>query len=90
MPKERRVHTRTPWVSNINFNYQLMDSVEGPEPKRPLQGQTVDISSDGLCITTTELLPPGAVLTFGTTKLVGVVRWGTPYNKDYKIGIKLV
>jgi hypothetical protein len=90
MHKERREQLRTPWVSSINFDYQLMDRIEGPEPRQPLQGRTVDISSDGLCITTTELLPPGAVLTIDTMKLVGVVRWGSPYNKDYKIGIKLV
>jgi hypothetical protein len=90
MPKERRANPRTPSVSSISFSYQLMDNVEGPETKRPLQGETVNVSSDGLCITTTELLPPGAVLTFGATKLVGVVRWGIPHDGKYKIGIKLV
>ena len=90
MLKERRVNPRTPWGRSVNFNYQLMDNVEGPELKQPLHGRTVDISADGLCITTTELLPPGAVLTFGATRFVGVVRWDSPYNKDYKIGIKLV
>ena len=90
MPKERRASPRSLWDSSISFNYQLMDNVEGPETKRPLQGQTVNISQDGLCITTTELLPPGAVLTFGAAKLVGVVRWGIPDDTNYKIGIKLV
>ena len=88
MHDERREHPRTPWVSNIR--YEGRNSAEDVEPKIFLQGQTVDISAGGICITTTELLPPGAVLTFGTTKLVGVVRWGIPHNNEYKIGIKLV
>jgi hypothetical protein len=84
MNDERRQHQRKQWPSSINF--QIKENAKaGPA----LKAETVDMSAGGICITTNQLLPPGTVLNFGTTRLVGIVRWSTPSDKDYKIGIEL-
>lgn len=85
MDDERRHHQRKPWPLNINL--QIGDDGQvGPD----LQAETVDLSAGGICIITSQVLPPGTILNFGNTRLKGVVRWSTPFDKEYKIGVELI
>lgn len=85
MSDKQRLHQRTPWPVNIKL--QIGDNNQlGPD----LQAETIDVSAGGICIITNQQLETGTVLNFGTTQLKGVVRWSTPVDKDFKVGIELI
>lgn len=85
MSDKQRQHERKPWPLNIKL--QIGDNNQlGPD----LQAETVDMSAGGICIITNQQLKIGTILNFGATRLKGVVRWSTPVDKDFKVGIELI
>jgi hypothetical protein len=85
MSDKQRLHQRKPWPLNIKL--QIADNNQvGPD----LQAETVDMSAGGICIITNQPLATGTVLNFGATQLKGVVRWSTPVDTGFKIGIELI
>jgi len=88
MNEERRKHPRRPWELTIPFSVAGVDNTESG--KLFLNGDTVDISATGLCITTDHPLEPGQVLSFGSQRLVAVVKWGKKVDQSYRVGIKFI
>jgi hypothetical protein len=88
MNEERRKHPRRPWELTVPFSIGGVDNRESG--KRFLHGDTVDISATGLCITTDHPLEPGQVLSFGSQRLVAVVKWGKKVDQSYRVGIKFI
>jgi CheY-like chemotaxis protein len=85
--KERRFQRR-PARESVNF---LLES-EGSEGgvMANLRAETIDISDGGVCLKTDHSLEPGQVINFteGVASEKGVVRWSSPAEEAYRVGVE--
>jgi hypothetical protein len=88
MNDERRKQPRKSFELRVPFSISRLDDMESG--KIFFYGHTSDISATGLCITTDRPLEPGQVLTFGSQRLTGTVRWCKKLDQNYKFGIKFI
>jgi hypothetical protein len=87
MMSERRRYKRKPWEHAISF--QLGPECRDVDKGITYHGKTVDIGAGGLCLISDRLLSPGLSISFGDTKLAGVVRWSCGEGDSYSSGIQL-
>jgi hypothetical protein len=88
MTDERRQHRRKPWAHAINYQISKGDPAEAE--KVTFRGQTFDISAGGLRINSDKPLWPGLMISFGETRLAGVVKWSCGSDDSFSAGIQLV
>jgi hypothetical protein len=85
--KERRFQRRAAREA-VNF---LLEP-EGPQGAvmANLRAETINISDGGVCLMTDHSLEPGQVITFteGVASEKGVVRWSSPADETYQVGVE--
>ncbi len=85
--KERRFQRR---AASEAVNFLLEPEGTQDAVIANLRAETINISDGGVCLVTDHSLDPGQVITFteGVASEKGVVRWSSPADEAYRVGVE--
>jgi DNA-binding response OmpR family regulator len=85
--KERRFHRRP---ARESVNYLLDPGGSEGAVMAHVRAETINISDGGVCLMTDHFLEPGQVINFteGVEREKGVVRWSSPAEESYRVGVE--